>query len=417
MKSAFPSTNAWPTVRTSSRRSTSLRSCAVGETSTPVETIHEPTWSLNDAFQSGLGREVQIKQLRPFAAANPRLRHDFTQEMRTTAQLRHPNLIQIYEAFLQDDQPYVVLERLHGLTLQQQLDQLHRQHRMMGAQEAVEIVAALADLVDYAHRHGARVLNLRPDSIVLTGNGHPVLTALGSHQNLATARTNIDDLAFIAPEYLAGSTADNRSDVYSLGVLLALLLTGNLPFGGSIQSVLASKQWEPNLPHLDQMESDGAIPAPLATVLRHATARDLDQRYDSAADFQQDLLTALEQIDEVPAVRMIPQAPVVRPQPVVSAPVAVPAPTPSKALMVAEGAPEILPMADPMLLPGMERAEFQAALPYVVLVPLPETPAVTEAAPALVVPEPPKSAHMSPQLWLLLIITVVVTIGAAITLG
>ena len=103
MKSAFPSTSAWPTVRTSTRRSASLRSCAVGETNTPVETRNEPTWIVNDAFQSGLGREVQIKQLRPFAAANPRLRHDFTQEMRTTAQLRHPNLIQIYEAFLQDE--------------------------------------------------------------------------------------------------------------------------------------------------------------------------------------------------------------------------------------------------------------------------------------------------------------------------
>lgn len=422
MKTVFHNPNpSWSPTRSATRRSQTPATRSFIQAHTwQAPALNEPLFDLSDGFQPELGRDVQIKQLRPFAAANPRLWNDFTQEMRATAQLRHPNLVQVYEAHLQDAQPYVILERLSGTTLQQRIAQLWSQRSALSITDACEIVVAMADLVEYAHRRNVRVYSVRPELIVLSDERTPVLTALGSPSLAPMHALPAEELAFLAPEYLAGSVFDRRSDVYSLGVLLALLLTGRLPFDGDAATILMTKRHSHSLPFLEQAISAVLLPEPLLAVLRQATAADPDQRYPSADDFQRDLLVALEQlttapIERAPTTSVTPMVQIYTP-PVAAAPLVVEQPIEE---IVASAAPlNALPMDDPMLLPGMERAEFSAALPYVVLVPLPVVPErpeiVPTAATAIAINN---GVRMNAQLWLLLALTLVITIGAALTLG
>ena len=371
-------------------------------------------------YQALLERDVVVRRLRPSAAASPRKRGRFIREIQTLAALHHHNFVRVYDAGLNDEVPFAVYERLQGITAQHRLELLQARGAAMELDEAVRIVRGVADGVEYARRRGVHVYDLTPPNITLTDDRRVVLTSLGQPlpDNPLTAPADV--LAYTPPERLFGGVVEDDSEVYSLGVLLAHLIFGRLPFDGNAIAIIAQKQQSSSLPLLEDGRLPLGCPYPLATVMHRATSYEAGERYPSVEVFRMALLEALDDhplkaqplpsrawrgevvaalewpqagrpwprrqgravsavaqaayahadlADDVvmaPAARRAPAA--ARGAPVAGA--AAPAPAPEAELVALEAEPEAAPY-DP-LMPGLNNPALHAALPFTVLVPLPE---------------------------------------------
>lgn len=244
-------------------------------------------------YQPLLERDVMIRQLSPEAAADPRTRGRFIKEARTLASLHHHNIVQVYEAGMQDDVPYVVLEKLEGITVQQRLDRLVDQGARMDVEEAINIVHSIATAVEHVNRSATLVHDVSPANIVISNDGRTVLASLGQPlpQNAASASKTA--LAYAAPERLLGGKVDAHSDVYALGVLLYHLVFGELPFEGSEAGIISKKQHATSLPALDNHNTELPCPYALAHLMRQATNRTLEQRYANVTAFRNALTNVL----------------------------------------------------------------------------------------------------------------------------
>jgi hypothetical protein len=244
-------------------------------------------------YQSLLERDVVVRRLRPSAAASPRTRGRFIKEMQTLATLHHHNFVRVYDAGVSDEIPFAVLERLQGVTAQHRIDLLANRGTRMEIDEAVRIVRGAADAVEYARRRGARVYDLTPGNIMLTEDRRVVLTALGQPlpDNPLTASATV--LAYTPPERLFGEIGESEGEVYSLGVLLAHLLYGRLPFEGGAIEIIARKQQSDTLPLLEDPHLSHACPYPLATVIHRATTYEAADRYPGVEQFRAALLDAV----------------------------------------------------------------------------------------------------------------------------
>ncbi len=243
-------------------------------------------------YQPTLERDVVIKRLSASAAADPRLRGRFVREMRDLASLSHHGIVRVYDAGLEDDLPYAVLEKLNGITVQQRLDQVVDQRTRMDMDEILQILGDVADVVAYANQHRVPLHDLTPTNIVLSNDRRVVLAEPGQPLPENLLKVPTATLAYAAPEKLLGGIVDARSDVYSLGVLLAHLLFGHLPFEGSAIGIIAQKQNSVSLPVLNNVYELPCPPA-LAHILRQATAQQSSHRYASVEAFRTALTDAL----------------------------------------------------------------------------------------------------------------------------
>jgi hypothetical protein len=244
-------------------------------------------------YQSLLERDVVVRRLRPGAAASPRTRGRFIKEVQTLATLHHHNFVRVYDAGLNDEVPFAVLERLQGVTAQHRIDLLANRGARMEIDEAVRIVRGTADAVEYARRRGARVYDLTPGNIMLTDDRRVVLTALGQPlpDNPLTAPATL--LAYAPPERLFGESGEGDGEVYSLGVLLANLIYGRLPFEGGTIEIIAQKQQSDSLPLLEDPHLSQACPYPLAAVIHRATTYEPADRFPSVEQFRAALIDAV----------------------------------------------------------------------------------------------------------------------------
>jgi serine/threonine protein kinase len=236
-----------------------------------------------------LDRMVAIKVPRAGNLATDEDRDRFLREARSVAQLRHTAIVPVHEVGEHDGVPYLVSEFVRGMTLADLLTA-----RRPPPREAARLIADVADALQYAHEQGVIHRDVKPSNILLDEAGRPHLMDFGLAKRDAGEITMtiegqvLGTPAYMSPEQARGEAhkVDGRSDLYSLGVILYELLTGELPFRGS-QRVLLHQvvHDEPRPPR----KLNDHIPRDLETICRKAMAKEPARRYATAADLAADL--------------------------------------------------------------------------------------------------------------------------------
>jgi serine/threonine-protein kinase len=240
-----------------------------------------------------LERWVAIKVMHREISDQPDQIERFRREARAVAQLSHPNVVAVIDAGEDGGYPYIVLEYVEGETLKQRIDRLGHLPVDEAVAYAIEIGRGLAAA------HGRRMVHrdVKPQNVLIDAEGRAKVTDFGIARSLEsdgltkTGRV-LGTTDYVAPEQAMGHSVDARSDVYSLGVLLYEMLTGEVPFRAETVVGVAMKHVNEDMPDVQQRRPE--ISSALAAVIERATSKDPKKRYEDMEAFLADLEGALE---------------------------------------------------------------------------------------------------------------------------
>ncbi len=281
------------------------------------------------AYQPGLDRYVAIKLMHGYLAEDPDFVGRFQREAKAIAALHHPHIVQMHDFDIESDVYYMVQEYVEGGTLKTKLQEAKVQRQTIPIQETVRILVAICDAVDYAHQQGRIHRDIKPDNILFDARNRPVLTDFGIASIIGGTRFTatgamVGTPAYMSPEQGKGYPGDERSDVYSLGVVLYEMVTGHIPFDADTPFAVVLKHVNEPLPMPRVLNPD--VPYGVERVILKALAKDPADRYQRATDLSQALQEALQEetapawnVPPVlePAVPVIETLPAVPPAPVV----------------------------------------------------------------------------------------------------
>ncbi len=233
-------------------------------------------------------RQVAIKVLHS-ALASAVGPERFLSEIRTTANLQHPNILPLHDSGASDGLLYYIMPYVDGETLRTRLAREGR----LSIGDALRLMGEVADALDYAHRAGIVHRDIKPENILLSA-GHAMVADFGIARVTAEPETSrltqvgevVGTPAYISPEQVAGEPLDGRSDVYALGCMLFECLTGELPFTGSAMAMLARRMTaEPPSPRARRSE----VTAALDDVVRKAMATASGDRFATCRELAEAL--------------------------------------------------------------------------------------------------------------------------------
>jgi WD40 repeat protein len=241
-----------------------------------------------------LGRWVAIKLPRSGSFTSEEEHARFLLEARSAAELAHPNIVPVHAIAHDGEIPYIVSEYIEGQTLADLLGQGRLSFR-----ETAELVARIAGALDYAHSRKIVHRDINPRNVLIDGGGLPHLTDFGlARREEGGILVTLDGQvlgtpAYMAPEQAAGHSyaVDGRSDIYSLGVILYQLLTGELPFGGTVRMLLHQVVHEDPRP---PRRFNDRVPYDLETICLKAMAKSPSGRYATAGEVAADLRRYLD---------------------------------------------------------------------------------------------------------------------------
>jgi serine/threonine protein kinase len=248
-------------------------------------------------FDTVLQREVAIKSLRPELLSDSNFVARFRAEATSLARLNHANITTVHALVAEGRHLYMIMERVRGETLD---DVIKRRNGPLGVQHSLAIVAQAADGLSYAHSMGVIHRDIKPANLMIAEGGlvkimdFGIARAQGS-QRLTRDGSIVGTLAYMAPEQLRGEPGDERSDLYSLAIVLYELLAGAAPFAADSDYDLMQAQIHARPPRLGSFAP--GIAGRVERALMQALAKKPDQRFASVREFKQALGASAAPID------------------------------------------------------------------------------------------------------------------------
>ncbi|MDM8237868.1 Stk1 family PASTA domain-containing Ser/Thr kinase [Pseudoflavonifractor phocaeensis] len=236
-----------------------------------------------------LNRLVAVKILRDDLAQDAELRRRFHDESHAVAMLSHPNIVAVYDVSRSSDIEYIVMELIDGITLKQYMQ---KKGNKLNWREALHFITQIVKALGHAHSRGIIHRDIKPHNIMVLRDGSVKVADFGiarvtSGGHSTLTQEALGSVHYISPEQARGSHIDERSDLYSAGVVLYEMITGRLPFEGDTPVSVAIQHIN-SIP-LSPREIDPTIPEALEAITMKAMAPDPDNRYPSADAMLADL--------------------------------------------------------------------------------------------------------------------------------
>ena len=240
------------------------------------------------AFDAEALQTVAVKMLRDEYAADEEYLRRFRNESRAINALSHPNIVKIYDVVLDAPNPYLVMEYVSGITLKEYIDR----KKPIPGRTAANIAGLILTALQCAHENGIVHRDVKPQNIMVTEKGEVKVMDFGIARFAMSQSHTIDGNAigsvhYISPEQALGGTVDQRTDIYSVGVILFEMLCGRLPFDGESPVSVALQQVEQNPKALRSLNP--SVPVGLEQITLHAMAKNPDDRYADCGEMIADL--------------------------------------------------------------------------------------------------------------------------------
>lgn len=238
-----------------------------------------------------LNRYVAVKVLRPEFINDEEFINKFRRESQAAASLSHPNIVSIYDVGAEDNIYYIVMEYVNGKTLKQ----LIREKGKLSADETLDIAIKIAEALNHAHENHIVHRDIKPHNILVTEDGMVKVTDFGIARAATTSTvTNtsnvIGSVHYFSPEQARGGYTDEKSDIYSLGVVMYEMITGRVPFQGDSPISVALKHIQEDIEPPSYVDS--SIPKSIDTIIMKCVQKDQSLRYSDAKSLLNDLKKA-----------------------------------------------------------------------------------------------------------------------------
>jgi serine/threonine-protein kinase len=233
-------------------------------------------------------RTVAVKILKEELLENQEFRRRFKNESKAIAVLSHPNIVKVYDVGLGDRIQYIVMEHIDGITLKEYI----KSQQTIRWKDALHFAEQVLKALQHAHDKGIVHRDIKPQNIILLPDGTIKVTDFGIARFSRSEHRTMTDKAigsvhYISPEQARGEATDEKTDLYSVGVLLYEMLTGRLPFDAenAVSVAIMQLQNEPTKPR----ELNATIPEGLEEIILRAMQKNRAQRYQSAAEMLKDI--------------------------------------------------------------------------------------------------------------------------------
>lgn len=261
------------------------------------------------AVDRQIGREVAVKTLTQGVAGDREMLARFYEEGRKTGRLNHAHIVTVYDLGEDNGIPYIVMERVEG----DSLDKIIARDVPLSMMDRLRIIEETCSALGYAHSNNVIHRDVKPANIFVQPDGKAKLLDFGiarlerRSQDISLTRTGhiIGTVPYMAPERLRDKMIDGRSDIFSMGVVLHQLITGQLPFSGEDYVLMQMILHEPH-PPLSNFCSN--CPEGLQDIVDRALAKSVDMRYQTAEEMAADLRSLIELLGKEQVVELLPEA-------------------------------------------------------------------------------------------------------------
>ncbi len=248
------------------------------------------------AYQPGLDRYVGIKVLHAHLVDDQNFIGRFEREALAIGKLRHPNIVQAVDFDRDDETYFMAMEYIDGPTLKDELKARQTSKKPLTIQEVSRIFTGLCSAIDYAHSRGMVHRDIKPANVMINDEGQVVLTDFGIARIMGgTQYTQTGALsgtpAYMSPEQGQGERGDERSDIYSLGIMLYEMVTGMVPYEADTPFAVIMKHISEPLPLPTRINPN--IPESVERVILKAMSKTPDDRYQTAGEMARALRDAV----------------------------------------------------------------------------------------------------------------------------
>lgn len=233
-------------------------------------------------------KDVAVKIMKDEYASNKEFCRRFSNESKAVAALGHRNIVKIMDVSLNDEIQYIVMELVVGITLKEYIDK----KGPLTSSESVHLISQVLRALQHAHNKGIIHRDIKPQNIMMIDNGMIKMMDFGIARFSGSETKTMTDKAigsvhYISPEQASGDEVDQRTDIYSTGVMLYEMLTGKLPFDAENPVSVALMQLQQN--PVAPSERNGAIALGLEEIIMRAMQKDPEKRYQSAGEMLRDI--------------------------------------------------------------------------------------------------------------------------------